>query len=66
MKAGEKNYLRNQMAQRPTVTQMSRKFESHAFTPGVPVLLFALQQDVSKTGILISKKNYHVPNILSL
>ena len=32
MKAGEKNYLRNQMAQRPTVTQMSRKFESHAFT----------------------------------
>ena len=23
---------RNQMAQRPTVTQMSRKFESHAFT----------------------------------
>ena len=54
------------MAQRPTVTQMPRKFESHAFTPGVPVLLFALQQDVSKTGILISKKNYHVPNILSL
>ena len=33
MKAGEKNYLRNQMAQRPTVTQMSRKFEGHAFTP---------------------------------
>ena len=26
------------MAQRPTVTQMSRKFESHAFTEGPDVL----------------------------
>ena len=32
MKAGEKNYLKESNGTNPTVTQMSRKFKSHAFT----------------------------------
>ena len=38
------------MAQRPTVTQMSRKFESHAFTQFVNILTRFVQSKFTRQG----------------
>ena len=39
------------MAQRPTVTQMSRKFESRAFTVHMYVFLYVCMNDHRPTSI---------------